>query len=154
MLYRQKMARVRRTKSNAKSEQKGYLMQIAEQSDSAEQSGSVTASPISVVHAATGPRTPGGKQNSKHNALKHGIFSKVVLLKEEPRAEFNSLVRGLRNDLKPEGTLEELLVDNLVAISWRKRRLLIAEGAEIRKATEFVDSDVLRRANDDHASIL
>ena len=79
---------------------------------------------------------------------------KMVLLKEEPRAEFDSLVRGLWNDLKPEGTLEELLVDNLVTISWRKRRLLIAEGADIRKGTEFVESDILRRANNDHASIL
>jgi len=52
------------------------------------------------VRGATGPRTQRGKQKSKSNALKHGIFSKVVLLKEEPRAEFDSLLRGLRNDFK------------------------------------------------------
>lgn len=103
---------------------------------------------------AGGPRTPKGKARSKHNALKHGIFSKVVLLKEEPRAEFDSLLRGLRNDFRPEGTLEELLVDNLAVISWRKRRLLIAEGAEIRKGTEFVDSDIQQRSNDEFAIIL
>jgi hypothetical protein len=70
--------------------------------------------------------------------LKHGIFSKIVVLKGEPRAEFDSLLHGLRNSLKPEGTLEDLLVENLAISSWRKRRLLVAEGAEIRKGTEFL----------------
>jgi hypothetical protein len=129
-------------------------MQLPEKSNSAEQSEESAATPISVVRGATGPRTQRGKQKSKQNALKHGIFSKVVLLREEPRAEFNSVLRGLRNDFKPEGTLEGVLVDNLATILWRKRRLLIAEGAEIRKGTEFVDSDLLRLAKDEEARIL
>src|SRR5260370_36411454 len=48
---------------------------------------------------AGGPRTPDGKQSSKLNALKHGIFSKAILLKNESQSEFNSLVNGLLNDL-------------------------------------------------------
>ena len=132
------MAQVRWSKSNAAGGQKGYLMQIAEQSNNAEHSGSFTATSISGVGGATGPRTQRGKQKSKSNALRHGIFSKVVLLKDEPRAEFDSLLRGLRNDFRPEGTLEGVLVENLATSLWRKRRLLIAEGAEIRKGTEFL----------------
>ncbi|HET8922245.1 MAG TPA: hypothetical protein VFN26_04530 [Candidatus Acidoferrum sp.] len=77
----------------------------------------------------------------------------MVLLKEEPRAEFDSLLRGLQSDLKPEGTLEGLLVDNLAAISWRKRRLLIAEGAEIRKGTEFIEWEAKRQRDDEAANI-
>jgi hypothetical protein len=34
----------------------------------------------------TGPRTALGKERSKHNALKHGIFSKIVVLEGEPRS--------------------------------------------------------------------
>jgi hypothetical protein len=83
-----------------------------------------------------GPLTPEGKQRSKHNALKHGIFSKNVLLQDESRSEFNSLLRGLRNDLRPEGTLEELLVEKLAALAWRLRRLLLAERAQIQENTE------------------
>jgi hypothetical protein len=113
-------------------------MQIAEKRNSSEQSEESAATPISVVCGATGPRTQRGKQKSKRNALKHGIFSKVVLLKDEQRAEFDSLLRGLRNDFKPEGALEGVLVENLATSLWRKRRLLIAEGAEIRKGTEFL----------------
>ena len=105
-----------------------------------EQSAPITATPISVVHGATGPRTQRGKERSKRNALKHGIFSSTVLLKEEPRAEFNSMLRGLRNDFKPQGTLEEILVDKLASLLWRHRRLMsvIVEGERPRKRLEFI----------------
>lgn len=59
--------------------------------------------------------------------MKHGIFSQVVLLKKEPRAEFDSLLSGLLKDFEPEGTLEELLVDKLAVLVWRHRRMIIAE---------------------------
>jgi hypothetical protein len=45
----------------------------------------------------------------------------------ESQTEYNFLLRGLRTDLKPEGTVEELLVDKLVTLFWRLRRLIIAE---------------------------
>lgn len=154
--YRQETAQVRWSKSNVDSKQRGYIMQIAEQNNKLEnsgQSGPIAATPLEVVRGTTGPRTDQGKQRSKHNALKHGIFSKVVLLKEEPRAEFDSLLRGLRNDLKPEGTLEELLVDKLATILWRKRRLLIAERAEIRKSTEFLVCNERKNQDDDAVRI-
>src|SRR5258707_13025065 len=36
-----------------------------------------------LVRKAGGPRTPQGKEPSKHNAITHGIFSKAVVLKGE-----------------------------------------------------------------------
>ena len=90
---------------------------------------------------AAGPRTELGKQRASRNATKHGVFSKVVVLPDESRAEYERLLAGLRESLRPEGALEELLVDKLAATAWRQRRLLLAEGAEIRKDTEFVESD-------------
>ena len=90
---------------------------------------------------ATGPRTELGKQRASHNATKHGVFSKVVVLPDESRAEYERLFAGLRESLRPEGALEELLVEKLAATVWRQRRLLLSEGAEIRKGTEFVESD-------------
>jgi len=118
----------------------------ASQSIDAEQSGS--SKPLvnernlsSLVRRATGPRTLAGKERSKQNAHKHGIFSKVILLKDEPRSQFDSLLRGLQEDLQSEGTLEEVLVEKLATLLWRHRRLMIAETAEIRKNMEFVESD-------------
>jgi hypothetical protein len=77
-----------------------------------------------------GPRTVLGKQKSKFNASKHGIFSQVTLLKGEPRGEFGSLLSGFRSHYEPEGTLEGLLVDKLASIVWRHRRLIIAMGKQ------------------------
>ena len=90
---------------------------------------------------ATGPRTEQGKQRASRNATKHGVLSKVVVLKSEPRDEYENLLTGLRETLQPEGALEELLVEKLAVFAWRQRRLLQAENAEIRKNMEFVEAD-------------
>jgi hypothetical protein len=52
---------------------------------------------------SSGPITKRGKQRSRRNAVKHGIFAKVVLLKDEPSAQFDSLLQGFQNDFRPEG---------------------------------------------------
>jgi len=90
---------------------------------------------------ATGPRTRRGKQTASRNATKHGVFSKVAILDSESKAEYEELLAGLRETWLPEGALEHLLVEKLATTAWRYRRLLLAESAEIRKSTEFVESD-------------
>lgn len=86
-----------------------------------------------LAHHTTGPRTSAGKERSKRNALKHGIFSGVALLGDEPRAEFDSLLSGLRKDLAPAGSLEGALVEKLAILLWRYRRLLVAEAENLRR---------------------
>ncbi len=81
---------------------------------------------------STGPTSTVGKERSKRNAVKHGIFAKVVVLENEPLAQFDSLLRGFRNDLRPKGSVEEILVEKLASLTWRYRRMLVAERAEIR----------------------
>ena len=93
------------------------------------------------IHKSTGPRTEPGKKRSSQNAFKSGIFSKATLLNGESRADYNALLEGLWETLQPDGKLEELLVEKLASISWRYRRLLVAEGAEIRKNSEFLEFD-------------
>jgi len=93
------------------------------------------------MRRATGPRTELGKQRTSRNATKYGIFSKVAVLEGESRSEYQSLLEGLRESLQPQGKLEELLVEKLTTIVWRQRRLIMAEAAEIRKGTEFLEWD-------------
>lgn len=92
-----------------------------------------------IVRNSSGPRTTLGKERSKHNALRHGVFSNVVLLKDEPKAEFDMLLNGLREDYHPEGAIEEVLVEKLATLLWRQRRVLAAESGEIRKHAEFLE---------------
>ena len=90
-----------------------------------------------------GPRTQEGKERSKYNAAKHGIFSKVVVIDGESRAEFRALLNGLRDYHQPVGMLEEILVDKLAALFWRQRRLIIADGeVNIRRGKAFIEIDV------------
>jgi hypothetical protein len=99
---------------------------------------------------ATGPRTELGKQRSSRNAIRHGIFSEAILLKGESRAQFVSLRTELWEALRPEGRLEELLVDKLASISWRYRRFLLAETGEIRK--QFLEWNEKRNEDNDEVA--
>jgi hypothetical protein len=98
-----------------------------------------------LVGRSTGPRTRQGKDTSKKNALKYGIFSQVVVLKSESQAEFDALQDGLCDYFQPVGTFEEGLVETLAVTRWRQRRLLIAEAAEIEAGREFIEWDERQR---------
>jgi hypothetical protein len=97
------------------------------------------------IQKATGPRSKAGKQRSSHNAIKHGIFSEAVVLPCETHDKYESLLSGLQEALQPEGQLEQLLVEKLATISWRHRRFLTAESAEIRQGSEFLEWDEQNR---------
>ena len=84
---------------------------------------------------STGPCTSRGRAISRMNAVKHGILSREVLVQSrvhhESAEEFESLHRRFFDDLRPEGALEEMLVDQIVTAHWRLRRALAAESGEI-----------------------
>lgn len=84
---------------------------------------------------STGPRTPRGRAVSKMNAVKHGILSREVLVRgrlhQESAEEFEALHQRFVDDLQPQGALEEMQVDQIVAAHWRLRRALAAESGEI-----------------------
>lgn len=54
----------------------------------------------------------------------------------EDTAEFNQLLRALREDLAPVGTLEEMLVEKIAVCWWRQRRALRCEAGIVRRAFE------------------
>ncbi len=103
---------------------------------------------VGKTRKGTGPRTRLGKERSKHNALRHGIFSKAAILTSESQPEFDSLLNGLCKDFRPIGRLEETLVEILAVTLWRQRRTLIAEAAEIQAGIESIE-----HPEDPHAPI-
>jgi hypothetical protein len=72
---------------------------------------------------------------SRYNALKHGILSQEVLLDSEDEKSLIELGRRLRTELKPETELELLLVDRIIANTWRLKRALKGE-------TEMIKHDI------------
>ncbi|MBZ5645420.1 MAG: hypothetical protein LAO19_21885 [Acidobacteriia bacterium] len=103
--------------------------------------GTQSGTNLAATRNATGPRTKLGKRRSSKNAIKFGIFSKATLLESESRAEYASLRAALWKSKQPGDEFEEILLDKMASNLWRQRRVLIAEGAEIRKNTEFLEFD-------------
>jgi hypothetical protein len=71
---------------------------------------------------STGPKTPEGKDAVRLNALKHGLLSQELLLPGEDEAALMGVTERLMADLQPEGTLEILLVEDIIVAYWRLRR--------------------------------
>jgi hypothetical protein len=72
---------------------------------------------------STGPKTPQGKAAARQNALRHGLLSAEMLLPGEDEAALRELSERLRDELRPVGELEGLLVERIIAAAWRLRRL-------------------------------
>lgn len=85
---------------------------------------------------STGPRSVSGKERSSRNALNHGILSRNLLLPDESAEEWETLLSQLMAEMKPAGTLEQILVERIAVAIWRQRRLVRVETACIRKAQE------------------
>jgi hypothetical protein len=70
-----------------------------------------------------GPKTSEGKARSAQNALKHGLRAqKHVVLPGESAAEFAALEAALMEELAPEGALQTVLAQRVVAAAWRLQR--------------------------------
>jgi hypothetical protein len=80
---------------------------------------------------STGPRTAPGKLRSSRNAMKFGLFSKLPLasmkeLGEDP-ADFERLYQSLRRAFGPRDGFEEMLIEDMAEIRWRRQRVMRAE---------------------------
>ena len=87
---------------------------------------------------STGPRTTEGKARVARNAVKHGLFVAPEKWTPEQRRDFEQTLEGLRDDLKPQSTLEEgcvrtiaqsyvrmaavLRYENIAALEYHQRR--------------------------------
>jgi len=81
---------------------------------------------------STGPKAELGKAHASRNPAKHFIFANVKPwtikeLGETP--QFEELRESLQAALAPQDRLEETLIDDMVAICWRLRRLSCTEMA-------------------------
>jgi hypothetical protein len=84
---------------------------------------------------STGPRTAEGKERASRNALKHGLLAREVVIQGEDPAEFELFREGMLEELAPAGTVETMLAQRVVGLSWRLRR------AERLQTTAFAALD-------------
>jgi hypothetical protein len=71
---------------------------------------------------STGPRTAAGKARSCRNAVRHGLTSQLLVIREDERETFDEFEQGLREELGPEGNLESFTFDQIVHAAWNMQR--------------------------------
>jgi hypothetical protein len=74
-----------------------------------------------------GVKTEEGKKIIRHNALKHGLLAKEIVITQgegaERQDEFDSLLADLHEQFNPEGPVEAMLVEKMAVSWWRLRRV-------------------------------
>ena len=87
---------------------------------------------------STGPKTATGKKRVSRNAVRHGFFSKFLLIQHrdgnESQDEYDDFYEGVRKHYQPVDWLEELWVEKIAVWSWRLRRLIRCESGQIDRA--------------------
>jgi hypothetical protein len=71
---------------------------------------------------STGPRTPEGKERSSHNALRHGLTGRIVVLPSEDMNVYHAFCKELMADLAPETPLERQYAQTFCDTQWRLNR--------------------------------
>ena len=79
------------------------------------------------------PGAAGNYDTVRFNAVKHGILTQLTVLPHENPGEFADLLSVLVQEHQPAGATEAHLVEELASIIWRKRRVLLAEGANLNR---------------------
>ena len=91
---------------------------------------SLTSSPARLAanranaQLSTGPVTREGKDRVARNGLQHGICSPAPVLEGvESLEDWSIYAAALRDSLVPCGAIEEVLVERMILLNWRLRRL-------------------------------
>ena len=71
---------------------------------------------------STGPRTPEGKERSSHNALRHGLTGRIVVLPSEDLSVYQAFCKELMADLAPETPVERQYAQTFCDTQWRLNR--------------------------------
>ena len=95
---------------------------------------------------STGPKTLRGKSHSSRNSLKHGLFSRDLVIAEADKPIFSALYQELYKQLTPKTALQRVGFDGIVVCCWRCRSASCMETMRLQKlsapsAEASVDAD-------------
>jgi len=73
------------------------------------------------------PKEPRGKSYSRRNALKHGLFSKELVVSQEDTPQFEKMRDSLSRQFTAATPLQEIAVNRIVCCCWRCKLALRLE---------------------------
>ena len=81
------------------------------------------------------------KKDRSKNALKHGAFSRELILPGESRKDYERLLSELEAEYSPSGPSEIYLVNHLASLLWRERRLQVYRQAKLESRVRTIQSN-------------
>src|SRR4030095_6384217 len=78
---------------------------------------------------STGPRTEIGKRTARTNAIRHGLTATILVIPGEEPAALDQFADQIFGELDPAGPTQIQLVDRIVSLLWRLRRVPVLEAA-------------------------
>ena len=78
---------------------------------------------------SSGAKTAAGKRTSSRNAIKHGLFAKDILLRDEDPEQYETFSQQMLEDLDPVGAVQVAYVKCAVQLSWRLGRYVKADSS-------------------------
>jgi hypothetical protein len=102
---------------------------------------------------SSGPKSEGGKEIAKLNAVKHGGLSPLPVLPEvETRDAWQAHLDGTLASLQPSGHLETVLAERIALILWRMNRVARFEREITAVGQERVVDDLVEKRRLDYRS--
>lgn len=106
---------------------------------------------------STGPTTLSGKAIVATNAIKHGIFTKDLILTsdigQESEDEYRGILNNLIDCLSPCNQMESLLVEKIAVDFWRVRRTIRFETGSIAKGIQKLLVDTYSYGKQDNKKL-
>src|SRR4029453_18033871 len=98
---------------------------------------------------STGPRTLSGKEQSRMNALRHGLTSKQIVLPGEDTAAYEETRAAFFDEYQPVTSERTRALERMVDADWRLSRarrvhtaFVSQRIAEIQKSNPEMDHDI------------
>ncbi len=93
---------------------------------------------------STGPRTADGKERASRNAIRHGLLAQDAVIQGENPQEFELYREAMLQELAPAGTVETMLAERVVGLSWRLRRAERLQNAAFAALDEGEPTELLQ----------
>jgi len=100
---------------------------------------------------STGPRTDPGKEQSRRNAVRHGLTAETVLDVLEDPEDYKAFQTAVASDFDGQTAVERELVLRLASLLWRLRRATAIDTGLLQIASDIdkvSNPEIARRANE------
>lgn len=106
---------------------------------------------------STGPKSGTGKAIVSTNAIRHGIFTKDLILTseigQESEDEYREILNNLIDCLSPCNQMENLLVEKIAVDFWRLRRTIRFETGSITQCIKSLLKELYSHGNQNNEKI-